>query len=207
MNAHQADFPVRTMCRVLGVSHRGLPDWHRPPSRRAIDDAVLTERFRRIHAESPETYGRPRIRAGLAEQGARTGGHRIARLMGHAGLHGISKRRAFAVTTRRDDRQRPAPELVDRNFKADRPNALWVADMTYVPTWGGFIDLPAVMDVFGRRIVGWSMGERMTSEGKAHLFAGPCRRAVIERWGHVPQREHPELVSQRVLGWLGQSRT
>ena len=165
MNAHQADFPVRTMCRVLGVSHSGFYDWQtRPPSRRAIDDAVLTERIRRIHAESHETYGRPRIRAELAEQGVRSGGNRIARLMRRAGLQGVSKRRALTLTTRRDEQQRPAPDLVDRNFKADRPNALWVADMTYVPTWAGFIYLAAVMDVFSRRIVGWSMGERMTSD-------------------------------------------
>lgn len=153
------------MCRVLGVSASGFYDWlERPPSRRAIDDTVLTERIVAVHAESRETYGRLRIRAELAEQGTRVGGKRVARLMRHAGIQGISKRRAFVVTTRRDRRERPAPDLVQRGFKADRPDALWVADMTHVPTWAGFVYLAAVMDVFSRRIVGWAMGENMTSD-------------------------------------------
>ena len=113
MNANQAAFPVRKLCRVLGVSHSGYYDWLcRPPSQRAMDDAVLGERIRTIHTESHATYGMPRIRAELAEQGTRVGGKRIARLMRTAGLHGISKRRAFTITTQRDARQRPAP---DRN--------------------------------------------------------------------------------------------
>ncbi|KAF1009329.1 MAG: hypothetical protein E5299_01863 [Burkholderia gladioli] len=158
MNANQADFPVRTMCRVLGVSHSGFYDWqHRAPSQRAVDDMVLTERIKQVHADSRETYGRPRVRAELAAQGVRVGGKRIARLMRRAGLQGISKRRASTVTTRRDPRQRPAADLVERRFRAERANQLWVADMTYVPTWAGFIYLAVVMDVFSRRIVGWSM--------------------------------------------------
>lgn len=165
MNANQADFPVRAMCRVLGVSHSGFYDWqHRAPSQRAMDDMVLTERIRQVHADSRETYGRPRVRAELAAQGVRVGGKRIARLMRRAGLQGISKRRASTVTTRRDPRERPAADLVRRCFRAERANQLWVADMTYVPTWAGFIYLAVVLDVFSRRIVGWSMGERMTAE-------------------------------------------
>ncbi len=165
MNANQADFPVRTMCRVLGVSHSGFYDWrHRAPSQRAMEDMVLTERIRQVHAESRETYGQPRVRAELAAQGVRVAGKRIARLMRQAGLQGISKRRATTVTTRRDPRERPAADLVMRRFRAERANQLWVADMTYVPTWAGFVYLAVVMDVFSRRIVGWSMGERMTAQ-------------------------------------------
>ena len=165
MNANQAAFPVRKLCRVLGVSHSGYYDWLcRPPSQRAMDDAVLGERIRTIHTESHATYGMPRIRAELAEQGTRVGGKRIARLMRTAGLHGISKRRAFTITTQRDARQRPAPDLVNRSFRADAANLLWVADMTYVPTWAGFIYLAVVVDVWSRRVVGWSIGERMTAE-------------------------------------------
>ena len=165
MNANQATFPVRKMCRVLGVSHSGFYDWlHRPPSQRAMDDAVLGERICAIHAESDATYGMPRIRAELAEQGLRVGGKRIARLMRAAELRGVSKRRGFTVTTQRDDKQRPAPDLVKREFKAAGPNQLWVADMTYVPTWAGFIYLAVVVDVWSRRVVGWSIGERMTAD-------------------------------------------
>ena len=165
MNANQADFPVRAMCRVLGVSHSGFYDWQvRGPSRRALADAVLSERIREIHAESDATYGMPRIRAELAEQGTAVGGKRIARLMRRAGLRGVSRRRGYVVTTQRDDKQRPAPDLVKREFKADAANLLWVADMTYVPTWAGFVYLAIVLDVWSRRVVGWSIGERMTAD-------------------------------------------
>ncbi len=131
MNANQAAFAVRKMCRVLGVSHSGFYDWRqRAPSKHATDDAVLRERVRAIHADSDETYGMPRIRAELAEQGVHVGGKRIARLMRSSGLRGVSRRRGYVVTTQRDDKRRAAPDLVARKFKADGPNKLWVADMT-----------------------------------------------------------------------------
>jgi putative transposase len=178
VNANQAAFPVRTMCRVLGVSHSGFYDWQRrPPSKRAMDDAVLSERIVAIHAESHQTYGRPRMRVELAEQGVRVGGKRIARLMRAAGIQGISKRRAFVITTKRDKRERPAPDLVNRSFKAERPNRLWVADMTYVPTWAGFLYLAVVLDVFSRRVVGWAMGERMTTD----LVLAALNMAITQR--------------------------
>jgi putative transposase len=165
VNANQAAFPVRKMCRVLGVSPSGFYDWRqRVPSQRAMDDAVLGERIRTIHAESDATYGMPRIRAELAEQGVRVGGKRIARLMRAAQLRGVSKRRGYIITTQRDTQQRPAPDLVNREFKADAPNQLWVADMTYVPSWAGFVYLAVVVDVWSRRVVGWAIGERMTAD-------------------------------------------
>ena len=134
------------------------------PSRRSIEDAVLVERIRAIHAQSDGTYGMPRVRAELIEQGVRIAGKRVARLMRCNAIRGVSRRRGFVVTTRRDQRQRPAPDLVKREFRADGPNQLWVADMTYVPTWAGFIFLAIVLDVWSRRIVGWAMDEQMTSE-------------------------------------------
>jgi putative transposase len=84
--------------------------------------------------------------------------------MREAGLRGVSRRRGFVVTTERDKRQRPAPDLVQRRFNADAPNRLWVADMTYVPTWAGFLYLAVVLDVFSRRIVGWAMKDTMDTE-------------------------------------------
>ena len=81
-----------------------------------------------------------------------------------ADIRGISRRRGFMVTTRRDKRDSPANDLVQRQFKASDPNQLWVADMTYVPTWTGFLYLAVVIDVWSRRVVGWSMGERMTTD-------------------------------------------
>ena len=125
---------------------------------------MLTERIREIHAESDATYGMPRVRAELLDQGMRISRKRVARLMRLNAIRGISRRRGFVVTTRRDERQRPAPDLVKREFVADGPNQLWVADMTYVPTWAGFIYLAVVLDVWSRRIVGWAIGEQMTAE-------------------------------------------
>jgi putative transposase len=153
------------MCRVLQVSASGYYAWSdRPPSRRAIEDAVAIERIRNIHADSDSTYGMPRVRAELVEQGLKISGKRVARLMRSNAIRGVSRRRGFVVTTQRDQRQRPAPDLVKREFKADGPNQLWVADMTYVPTWAGFIYLAVVLDVWSRRIVGWAIGEQMTAE-------------------------------------------
>ncbi len=165
MNANQADLPVRTMCRVLGVSASGFYAWRdRNPSQRSIANAVMTERIRQVHKDSYESYGMPRVRAELMEQGVCISRQRVARLMRAAGLHGISKRRGFTVTTRRNKHEVPARDLVNRRFRASGPNQLWVADMTYVPTWMGFLYLAVVIDVWSRRVVGWSMGERMTSD-------------------------------------------
>ena len=165
MNANQADAKVRTMCRVLQVSPSGYCAWRdRAPSQRAIDNAVLTERIRAVHTESDATYGMPRVRAELIDQGMKVGRQRVARLMRLAHIRGVSRRRAWVVTTRRDKDKQPAPDLVKREFKADGPNQLWVADMTYVPTWAGFIYLAVVLDVWSRRVVGWAIGESMTAE-------------------------------------------
>jgi putative transposase len=165
VNANQADFPVRKLCRVLQVSPSGYYAWQqRPPSPRSLDDAVLTERIRAIHIASDENYGSPNIHAELRDEGTRVGRKRVARLMRAAGLRGVSRRRGLVVTTQRDPKQRPAPDLVNRQFVAEAPNQLWVADMTYVPTWAGFLFLAIVLDVWSRRIVGWAIGETMTAD-------------------------------------------
>ena len=125
---------------MLGVSPSGFYAWReRPPSRRAMADAVLTERIRTIHAASDSTYGSPNIHAELRDEGTRVGCKRVARLMRVAHIRGVSRRRGFVVTTQRDPKQPAAPDLVKRQFTATGPNQLWVADMTYVPTWAGFI--------------------------------------------------------------------
>lgn len=163
--ANQADFPVRTMCRVLDVSASGFYAWRqRVPSQRSVANAVMTGRIRQIHLDSYGSYGMPRVRAELIEQGVCISRQRVARLMRLANIRGISRRRGFTVTTRRDKRQAPASDLVKRHFQASGPNQLWVADMTYVPTWTGFLYLAVVIDVWSRRVVGWSMGERMTAD-------------------------------------------
>lgn len=144
MSANQANFPVRKLCRVLQVSPSGYYAWlDRPPSRRVLDDAVLSERIRTMHAGSDGNYGSPNIHAELRDEGTRVGRKRVARLMRIAGIRGVSRRRGFVVTTQRDPEQRPAPDLVKRKFVAEGPNQLWVADMTYVPTWAGLSTSPS----------------------------------------------------------------
>ncbi len=163
--ANQAKYPVRSLCRVLKVSPSGFYAWpDRPPSQRSLTDAVMTERIRAIHVESDDSYGMPRVRAELVDQGVTISRKRVARLMRKARIRGISRRRGFVVTTERDPRQRPAPDLVQRRFIANGPNQLWVADMTYIPTWAGFLYLAMVLDVWSRRVVGWAIGERMTAD-------------------------------------------
>lgn len=152
------------MCRVLGVSPSGYYAWrHRKPSARARKDAELSEKIRSSHQASRGTYGSPRIHADLAAEGLRVGRKRVARLMRAAGLQGVSRRKG-PRTTVRDTQNRPALDLVNRHFTAPLPNRLWVADITYVPTLVGFLYLAVVLDVFSRRIVGWSMAHHMRTE-------------------------------------------
>ena len=146
MTANRAEYPVETMARSMGVSRSGFYSWQaREPSARDIADRELTNLIRQIHAASRESYGAPRIHAELADSGVHVGRKRVERLMKAASLAGVSRRRS-ARTTIRDERVRPSADLVDRNFYADGPNMLWVADITYVPTWAGFLYLAVVLD-------------------------------------------------------------
>jgi len=164
MTANQAMFPIQTMCKVFGVSRAGYYAWcERAASARSKADAALSERIKAIHAASRRTYGAPRIHAELAEDGIRVGRKRVERLMKAAGIAGVSRRRA-ARTTFRDERVRPVSDLVDRNFHAEAPDQLWVADITYIPTWAGFLYLAVVLDAFSRRIIGWAMSHSLRTQ-------------------------------------------
>lgn len=127
-------------------------------------NVTLTTQIREAFIASDETYGMPRIRAELMDAGIVASRKRIAALMHQEGLRGVSRRRSYCVTTKCDARQRPAPDLVNRQFVATDLNQLWVADMTYIPTWAGFLYLSVVIDVYSRKVVGWAFGERMTSD-------------------------------------------
>jgi len=163
VSENRAIHPVATLCRVLGVSSSGYYAWwKRALSRRAKDDAVLIERIGAIHSASKGTYGAPRIHAELKANGIHIGKKRVARLMCQAGLAGVSRRR-FVTTTVRDG-ARQAPDLVERDFTAERPNMLWVADITYIPTWAGFLYLAVALDAFSRRIVGWAMATTLHTQ-------------------------------------------
>ena len=153
------------MCKRLGVSTSGYYEWRiRKPSLRSVSDRVLTERITQIHAMSDGAYGRIRVNAQLRDMGQTVNLKRIARLMRLARIQGVSRRRGYVVTTQRDKHAKAAPDLVRRQFTATGINQLWVADMTYVPTWAGFLYLAVVVDVYSRKVVGWAFGERMTSD-------------------------------------------
>ena len=148
----------------LGVSPSGYYAWYdREASARAKADEVLKARIRSIHGACRGTYGVPRIHFELLAVGVGVGRKRVARLMREMGLVGVSRRKSTR-TTRRGTDARPAPDLVQRTFSAQAPNCLWVADITYVPTWAGFIYLAVVVDVFSRRVVGWSMANHLCTE-------------------------------------------
>ena len=165
IEAEKANYPVDMMARMFGVTRQGFYAWSkRPPCQRRITDAAYTAVIRRVHGESRGNYGAPRIHAELADDyNIRCSRKRVARLMRAAGLVGCHRRKK-AWTTVRDDSQSPAPDRVNRQFTATGPNRLWVADITYVPTWAGFGYLATVLDVFSRRIVGWSYASHMRTE-------------------------------------------
>ena len=152
------------MCSLLGVSPSGFYAWtHRVGSRRAQSDVALLAQIRAIHQRSRGTYGAPRIHYELSTQGIWVSRKRVARLMREAHLQGVSRRRHVATTVR-DRRSRPAPDLVDRQFVAAARDQLWVADITYIPTRSGFLYLAVVVDVWSRRVVGWSMATHLKTE-------------------------------------------
>ncbi len=164
MQREKAQHAVTRMSRALGVSPSGYYAWReRPPSARAQADQRLLDQIRTSHARSRQTYGAPRIHADLRETGVRCGRKRVARLMRQAGLAGASRRRA-GRTTVQDRTATPAPDLVGRDFTADRPDRLWVADLTYVRTWTGWLYLAVGLDTFSRRVVGWAMAEHLRTE-------------------------------------------
>ena len=170
MRSNQAEFPIETMARSMGVSRIGFYAWQsREPFARDVADRELTDLIRQIHASSRKSNGAPRIHAELANSGVHVGRKRIESLMKAAGLVGVSRRRGTRATIR-DDRVRPSANLVDRNFYADRPNMLWVADITYVPTWASFLYLAVVLDAFSRRIVGWAMGTNLKTQLVFHAM-------------------------------------
>ena len=164
MKSHQAKYRISTMCRMLEISASGYYAWaSRPPSARKISDLLLGDRIEANWRESRETYGRPRIQADLIDEGIHVSDKRVARLMRERSIHGASRRKGFKTTVRDRD-ARPAPDLVDRKFTATSPNQLWVADITYVPTWSGFLFVAIVLDVYSRRVVGWAMATHLRTE-------------------------------------------
>ena len=175
---NQATHSVGTMCRLLKVSRSGFYAWlDRPMCERQRVDLTLTGKIASIHRRSRGTYGSPNIHAELADDhGIRVGRKRVARLMRAAGLKGASLRR-FVITTKADSQAEKAIDLVQRRFYATAPDRLWVADITYIPTWSGFLYLAMVLDVYSRKIVGWAMATHLRTE----LILEALQMAVTQR--------------------------
>lgn len=178
IDAEKASYPVSALCRVLRVSRSGYYEWkNRPPSNRDRENATLTERIREIHQRSRETYGYLRVHAELRALGVRCNRKRVARLMRKDGLRGCMRGRRRKHTTRQDPLAIPAPDLVGRNFCAPAPDRLWTADVTYLPTDEGFLYLAFILDVYSRKVVGWSMAGHLRTE----LVAAALEMATIRR--------------------------
>jgi putative transposase len=176
--AEKDNHPVRIMCRVLEVSPSGYYTWRdRQDSERARSDAELAQRIARIHQDSRGTYGAPRVRAALAAEGVHASRKRVARLMREQGLCGVRRPRRRVKTTVVEPGAPVAPNLVDRKFTPGSINALWVADITYVPTREGWLYLASVLDCHSRRVAGWAMADHLRTE----LALGALQMALQRR--------------------------
>jgi putative transposase len=196
--------PVSRACELLGVSRSGFHKWQtRPPSDRALSDAWLSEKITEIHAANRGVYGAPRVHAELRLQyGIRVGRKRVERLMREVGLSGlIPKKRGR--TTIRVPGVRVADDLVKRQFRPDAPNVLWIADITYLRTWEGWLYLAAVQDAYSRRIVGWSMADHMRHE----LVVDALQMAVSRRRPAPGLIHHSDQGGQYVSLGFGQECT
>jgi putative transposase len=161
---HSDQYHVTRMSRVLGVSRSGYCQWRaRAPSDRAMANAALDAQVAAIHAASQRSYGRPRIVRGLREQGVRVSPERVRNSLKRQGLRPLYKR-PYRVTTDSAHHKPIAPNVLDRRFDGGRVNQAWVADITYVATGEGWLYLACGMDLASRRIVGWSMSDRIKAE-------------------------------------------
>jgi putative transposase len=199
--AKKAEHSIKTMCRVLGVSRSGFHAWERRgPSARAQEDERLLERIREIHELNRRVYGSPRVHAELVlADGERIGRKRVERLMRQAGICGLVARKRGRTTVRVPG-VRVCEDLVDRAFLAAAPDRLWVADITYLRTWEGWLYLVAVQDVFSRRIVGWAMDSHMRTE----LVADALQMALARRRPAPGLIWHSDQGSQFVSLAFGQ---
>lgn len=163
IQAHQEEFPIRRMCRVLAVSPSGYYGWReRPESGRTRANQVLAQEIRAVHARSRGTYGSPRVHADLRLRGFLVGRKRVARLMRLEHLYGRHKKKR-PRTTQSQHNYPVAPNRLNRNFRATRPNQKWLADITYIPTAEGWLYLAVVLDLFSRKIVGWAFADNLES--------------------------------------------
>jgi len=174
---HREEFPVVRMCKVLDVSRSGYYAWRgRPPSKREMANRKLYKEIEAVYHESGRTYGSPRVCRTLQQRRVACSENRVARLMRLRGLQAIQTK-TYKTTTRRNQADPVAPNVLKRDFAADRPNEKWLTDITYIQTAEGWLYLAAVLDLYSRRIVGWAMSDRMTGD----LTLGALKMALHRR--------------------------
>jgi putative transposase len=177
MRSQAAHHSISTMSRLLQVSRSGYYAWAtRPPSARSIQDVEIVRRIQAVHAQSRGTYGAPRVHAELVAEGRHIACKRVARLMRAKGLQGVSRRK-WTTTTKRNRGEAVAPDLVKRDFRVGAADQLWVADITYVPTWAGFLYVAVVLDAWSRRVVGWAFAGHL----RVHLVLAALEMAIRVR--------------------------
>jgi putative transposase len=181
IDSYRDQYSVSRLCRLLSVSRSGYCQWRvRPPSRRALVRIALDEQVAQIHADSRGTYGRPRIHRKLEQQGFCVGAERVRRSLLRQGLKPVY-RRPYRITTDSGHGLPVAPNILDRRFDGWQPNEAWVSDITFVATDEGWVYLAVIMDLASRKIVGWSMSERI----RAELVCDALRSAY---WAQHPAR-------------------
>ena len=174
----RASYPVRLLCKVIGVAASAFYAWlRRVPSRRQADDQRVKDKIGQIFQASRRTYGSPRIHAELQGAGLRISRKRVARLMRESGIAVVVRRRWVPRTTDSRHHHLVAPNLLEQKFTADRPNAVWLADISYIPTDEGWLYLAAIKDMATREIVGWSMADHLLAE----LACDALRMAIRRR--------------------------
>ena len=178
---HRSEWPIWIQCEVLRVSRSGFYSWRkRPPSVTATRRAALTQEVREVHRISRETYGAVRVHRALLQRGTPCDRKTVAKVMREAGIRSKTSRK-FRVTTTDSNHVHPvAKNVLARDFTADKANQKWVADITYIATLEGWLYLAAVIDLCTRKVVGWSMSERMTAAWRSMRWRwrclGNCRR-------------------------------
>jgi putative transposase len=179
---HQDVWPVRVKCDALSVSPSGFYAWRsRPESPRQITNRELLAEIRRIHAQHRERYGAPRIHAELRAEGHAVSRKRVAWLMRRHGIRARAPRRYRVCTTDSKHSLPVAENLLDQNFVADRPDQVWLADITYIPTGEGSLYLAVILDLFTREVVGWAIRDHMRAELTIAALTMAIQRGVRER--------------------------
>ncbi len=197
---HRDEFPIRRMCNELNVSPSGYYTWRtRPVSAREMANQELYEKIKAVYNDNHGVYGSPRIYRELKDQGVACSENRIARLMRLRELRAKQTRR-FKSTTKRDKAQPAAPNLLKRDFSADRPDHKWLSDITYIPTLEGWLYLAPILDLYTRRIVGWAMSDRMTSDLDAGCSEDGTPAASARSWPHPPLRSGQPVHGPSVSG-------